>query len=211
MNGLYNEKIKKNWRTCKRHWWILKARRCSLSVHQDTLETPISRGGPLWMWLGTMKLRALTHPDLKLLCKGLRRLCLLFSFDLQEETHEVMNQKLPGLPWWSDIKQLCVLIYSADDFSYLSHDSSKAPENSHLYRTVWIPLKEHGNDCKSLFQLWTKKKDAMCSLLYLLQTNFCHLGFTFVHCMILLEWKSENPCFNVSHLHAFQGKFQHTL
>lgn len=133
-----------------------------ISVSRHSWDAHLWRG-PLWTLLGMMKFWALTCPNSKLLCKGLRRLRLLFCFDLHKETNEVMNQKLQCLPWWSDIEQLCVLIYSADASSSLSRDSSKVPENSHLYRTVWIHLKEHGNDCKSLFQLWIKK-DSTCSL-----------------------------------------------
>lgn len=158
-NSLYNKKIKKNWRAYKGHSWILKTRRCSLSVHQDTLETHILEGGTLWTLLGTMKFRALTHPVLKIPCKSLGRLCLSFHFDLQEETDEVTNQELQGLPQLSNIEWLCDLIFLADVFSSLSNDSSKVPENSYLLcLTVWIHLKEHWNDCKSLIQAWTKKR-----------------------------------------------------
>lgn len=157
-NSLYNTNIKKNWRTYKGHWWILKKRRCSLSVHQKALETHSFEGGTLSTLLGTMKFRALTHPDLKIPCKSSRRLYLSFCFDLQEETDKVMNQELQGLPQLSNVEWLCDLIFLADVFSSLSRDRSKVPENSHLLcLTVWIHLKEHWNDCKSPIQAWTKK------------------------------------------------------
>lgn len=137
---------------------MLKTTWCSLSVHQDALETHMLEGGTLWMLLGTMKFRAQARPDLKTPCKSLGRLCLSFSFDLQGETNEATNQELQGLPRLSNIEWLCDPIFLADVFSSLSNDSSKVPENSYLLcLTVWTHLKEHWNDCKSLIQAWTKK------------------------------------------------------
>lgn len=151
-----------------------------------------------------MKFRALTYPGLKIPCKGLRRLCLLFSFDLQEETNEVTNRKWQGLPWWSDIEWLRVLIYSADASSSLSRDSSKVPENTHLYWTVWIHLKEHGIHCKSPFQLWTKK-DAACSL--------CLCGWILVpkdtSCKLILPFRSYFcPLYDTAWLKLWKLLFQ---
>lgn len=169
------------------------------------LRGALLKGGTLWMLLGMMKFRALTHPDFKIPCKSLGRLCLSFCFYLQEETDEVMNQELQGLPQLSNIEWLCDLIFLADVFSSLSNDSSKVPENSYLLcLTVWIHLKEHWNDCKSLILAWTKKdaKLSLCAfvdgswyLKILLANCFCHPGLTFVHCMILPEWNSKNPLF----------------
>lgn len=104
------------------------------------------------------EIQSSSSPWFKNTLQELVRLCLSFHFDLQEETNEVMTQELQGLLRLSKIEWLCDLIFLADVFSSLSNDSSKVPENSYpLCLTVWIHLKEHWNDCKSLIQAWTKK------------------------------------------------------
>lgn len=154
-NNLYNKKIKKNWRTYKGHWWILKSSRCSLSVHQGTLETHILERGTLWTLLGMMKFRGLTHPDLKTPCKSLRRLCLSFCLDLQEETDEVMTQELQGLPRLSNIEWLCDLIFLADVFQFSQQWHLQSP------RKFASPLLDYVNSSEGTLKWLQKSRSGM--------------------------------------------------